>query len=116
MILGIQILGLLFGAFVLYMTFLNYKRREFTINEFGFWSAVAVALSIIAVFPDVLNPVVQTLNLSRTLDFLIIVGFIFLITAAFYTYLVTRRTQRMMEEVVRNLALERPQKVPKRRK
>jgi len=83
-ILGIQILGMLFGFFMMYYTFLQLKRKEFTIKEYSFW-----------------------FNIARALDLFIITGFLFLIFIIFYTYILVRKNQRKLEEVVRNIALKR---------
>ena len=107
MILGIQIAGLLFGLFMIYYSFLNYKRREFTLKEFSFWLVLWALFIIVTVFPNVLDPVVKSLNIARTLDLLIISGFIFLITAIFYNYTITRKVQRKLEFVVREMAIKK---------
>jgi len=106
-ILGIQILGILFGFFMMYYTFLQHKRKEFTIREYSFWFIFWGVFVIITLFPQVLDPVLITLSIGRTLDFFIIVGFLFLIFVTFYTYTIVRKNQRNLEEVVRNIALKR---------
>ncbi|MBI2546159.1 DUF2304 domain-containing protein [Candidatus Woesearchaeota archaeon] len=104
---GIQILGLLFGVFMIYLTFLNYKRRQFTIKEQIFWIVFWLALMFVALFPNSLDVLVKDiLNLSRPLDFFIISGFLFLIGAVFYTYTIVRRLQKKMEDIVRQVALD----------
>ncbi len=106
-ILGIQILGILFGLFMMYYTFLQHKRKEFTIKEYSFWFIFWGVFVIITLFPQILDPVLMTLNISRTLDLFIIAGFLFMIFVIFYTYIVVRKSQRKLEEVVRNIALKR---------
>ena len=106
-ILGIQILGVLFGFFMIYYTFLQYKRKEFTIKEYSFWFIFWGIFVIITLFPQILDPVLGTLSISRTLDFFIITGFLFLIFVIFYTYTLMRKNQKKLEEVVRNVALKR---------
>lgn len=106
-ILGIQILGILFGFFMMYYTFLQYKRKEFTIKEYSFWFIFWGVFVIITLFPQVLDPVLDTLNIARTLDFFIIVGFLFLIFVVFYTYTLVRKTQQKLEKVVRNIAINK---------
>src|SRR3989338_8109480 len=106
-VLGIQVFGLVFGIFVLYMSFLQWKKKEFTINEWAFWSVFAIAFSTVSLFPNILNPVVVSLKLGRTLDLFIIVGFMFLIASTFYTYKVVRKVQKGLENLVRQLALEK---------
>ena len=106
-ILGIQILGILFGFFMMYYTFLQHKRKEFTIKEYSFWFIFWAAFVIITLFPQILDPVLNTLNIARALDFFIIVGFLFTIFVVFYTYTIVRKNQKNLEEVVRNIALKR---------
>ena len=106
-ILGIQILGFLFGFFMMYYTFLHYKRKEFTIKEYSFWFIFWGAFVIVTLFPQILDPVLSTLSIGRTLDFFIIVGFLFIIFVVFYTYTIVRKNQRKLEEIVRKTALKR---------
>ena len=106
-ILGIQILGILFGFFMMYYTFLQYKRREFTIKEYSFWFAFCAVFVVITLFPQLLDPLLSTLNISRTLDFFIIAGFLFMIFVLFYTYTIVRKNQKKLEEVVRSIAMKR---------
>tara|TARA_Y100000310_G_scaffold149558_1_gene148915 strand:- start:3346 stop:3678 length:333 start_codon:yes stop_codon:yes gene_type:complete len=106
-ILGIQILGILFGFFMIYYTFLQYKRKEFTIKEYSFWFLFWGVFVIVTLFPQILDPVLATLSIARVLDFFIIAGFLFIIFVVFYTYTIVRKNQRKLEEVVRNVALKR---------
>ena len=89
---------------------MNYKRKEFTAREFAFWIFVWVSFVIIAIFPNILDPLVKSLNIARTLDLLIIAGFIFMITAIFYTYTVARKIQKKLESVVREMAIKKKYK------
>lgn len=107
MALGIQVFGIVFGAFILYMTFLQWKKKEFTFNEWAFWSVFAIVFIALSLFPQVLDPVITALELGRKLDLLIILGFMFLIAATFYSYRVVRETQKGLEKLVSQLALER---------
>src|SRR3989338_2102452 len=106
-ILGIQILGVLFGFFMMYYTFLQYKRKEFTIKEYIFWFVFWGAFVVVPLFPQILDPLLSTLNISRALDFFIISGFLFLIFVTFYTYTLVRKNQKKLEEVVRSIAIKR---------
>ena len=107
MILGIQIAGALFGVALVYMAFLNYKRKDFTLTEFGFWTILAILFSLVAVFPGLLDPIVESLSLARTMDLFIILGFMFLISAVFYIYSIVRSNQKRLEELVRKIAIDR---------
>ena len=107
MILGIQIIGILFGLFMVYYTFLHYKRKEFTVKEFSFWVLLWALFIIISLAPELLDPFVKSLELARAMDLLIILGFMFLIGALLYTYILVRNLQKKIEEVVRKIAFEK---------
>jgi len=107
MVLGIQVAGALFGLFMLYYSFLNYKKKEFTAKEFGFWVFVWMVFVIVALFPYILDFITIKFGFFRTLDVLVISGFLFLITAVFYTYTIVRKVQRKLETVVREMAIKK---------
>jgi hypothetical protein len=106
MILGVQIFGVLFGLFMAYYTFLKFKKKEFNNLELIFWQLVWVIVILLVLFPYVLDFFVKgVLQMSRTLDFLIIVGFMFLFGLIFYTYSIVNKLQKRMERLIRNMAL-----------
>ena len=108
MVLGIQIFGILFGLFMIYITFLSGKRREFTTKEGGFWILVWVGFMLITIFPNSLDFLVKgVLKLQRPLDFFIIAGFMFMIGFIFYSYTLIRKIQKKTEEIVRKMAIEK---------
>ncbi len=108
MVLGIQILGLLFGLFMIYITFISGKRREFTTKEGGFWIIVWVFFILVALFPRSLDFLIKgVLRLQRPLDFFIIAGFMFMIGFIFYSYTLIRKNQKKMEEIVRKMAMKK---------
>ena len=109
-ILGIQIVGFLFGLFIIYYSFLNYKRKEFTVREFSFWIILWVIFIILSVFPFILDPILKPLGFFRAFDFFIMSGFLFLIASIFYTYTITRKTQKQLESIVRTIALNKGKK------
>lgn len=108
LIRGIQILAVLFGLFMIYLTFLHKKRKEFTIKEAVVWVSFWVGFMYVALFPGSLDFLVKkTLGLQRPLDFFIIIGFMFMIFICFYIYGLVRHMQRKQEDLVRKIALEK---------
>jgi hypothetical protein len=110
MILGIQLLGVLFALFMLYLTFMHKKRKEFETIEYALWVIFWLIFMFITLFPSSLNMIVKTLSLNRPLDLLIISGFLFLIGIGFYTYTITRKTQNKVEDLVRSIAIKKAKK------
>ncbi|MFT4303347.1 MAG: DUF2304 domain-containing protein [Candidatus Woesearchaeota archaeon] len=107
-LLGIQLAGIFFGMVFLYLTYLNYKREELNEQEGLFWCILWIGLILTSIFPDMLNFIVNDiLNISRTLDFLIIISFMFLFGIVFYIFIITKKTKNKVEKLVRNIALDK---------
>lgn len=106
MILGIQIIGILFGALLLYLSFVNFKRREFKGGEFILWAIFWLAFLFLVLFPNSIDPIMKTLSIVRTLDFLTIVGFLFLILLGFQNYRLVKKNNKKVEEIVRKVAFK----------
>lgn len=105
-LLGIQFIGMLFGVFMIYITFLHQRRKEFTIKESVFFFSAWIFLMIIAIFPTSLDFfVLDVLKISRRLDFFIILGIIFIVGLLFHIYTVMRTTQNKVENLVREIAI-----------
>jgi hypothetical protein len=107
MVLGVQVAGALFGIFMMYYTFLKYKRKEFSSAEYLSWMVLWVAFVLASLFPNWLNPIVVSLSFARTFDFLVIVGFLFVIGMTFYTYTIVNRNRKQVEELVRVVAMRK---------
>jgi len=108
MILGIQILGIIFGLFMIYYCYLKLKRKEFNNIEFGFWLFSWAVLIFLVLFPHSMDFLVKgVLNMSRTLDFFIIIGFMFLIGLTFYTYSIVKKLNKKIETIVRETAFKK---------
>jgi hypothetical protein len=106
MLFGIQFIGILFALFMLYITFLHKKRNEFTLNESGFWTIMWVGFIFLVLFPHSFDFIIKdVLDFGRTMDFFIVIGFMFVIGAIFYTYTVLRKTQKKVDTIVRKIAI-----------
>ena len=103
--LEIKILGLVFGLFMIYITFLHMRRKEFSTEESLMWFLVWIGFVFIAIAPTSMDFLIKdVLNLGRRLDFFIIVGFMFLTGIIFHIYTITKRTQNKVEKLVRAFA------------
>ena len=116
LIRGIQIIGILFGLLMAYYTFVNYKKKQIKRSECILWMALWVLFIIASLVPDVLKMLATSLQVYRTMDFLIILGFFFLIIITFHNYLLVKKTSYKLETVVRRIAIKRVNKVGKMKK
>ena len=110
-ILAIQVVGMVFALFMLYITFLHQIRKEFTVKESIFWFGAWGAFLFMSIFPRALDFFIKNvLNFSRRLDFFIIIGFMFIIGLLFHTYTIMRKNQNEVEEIVRKIAIDKSNK------
>ena len=107
MVLGIQIVGILFGLFLCYYTFLYYKKKLFTQKELTFWILVWLSFVVFSLIPDLLEPILKKVAFARVLDFFIIIGFMFILSILFYIYTIVRKNQKQIEEIIRQVAIEK---------
>ena len=102
--LGIQLLGLMFGIFMIYWTFLNYKRSKLSKKEWMIWLVIWGIFLIITLFPGILNPILETLHLYRAMDFYLSIGFLFVIGVMFHMYSIIKSCQKNIEDLTRSIA------------
>lgn len=103
--IGIQIIGILFVLWMTYFSFLHFRRREFSLWEFIFWQLIWLVLAYIVIFPESVHFLLTTFNIARAFDLLTIGGMIILFGATFRNYVILRRTERKVEEFIRQLAI-----------
>tara|TARA_Y100000310_G_scaffold94401_1_gene92011 strand:+ start:11242 stop:11586 length:345 start_codon:yes stop_codon:yes gene_type:complete len=114
MIIGIQIIGILFSLFMIYYTFIHYKKNEFTVKESVFWFVIWTLFLFLTLVPQILDPVISTLRIARTLDLFVILGFMFLIGCVIYTYGLVRINQKRLDGIVRKVAFDIEKKEQKK--
>ena len=100
-ILGVQIIAVLFAIFMLYVAFLNWKRKDINGKEIFFWGILWLGFIVITLFPDVLQNVTKKLFFTRVMDFLMVIAFMILAFIGFQNHVSNRRMERKIEELIR---------------
>ena len=103
--IGIQILALLFALWMVYFTYLHYRRREFSKPELLLWMILWFGLMVIVIFPRSVGFLLRTFSISRTFDLVVIAGIVILFGITFRNYVILKRTERKVEQLVREDAL-----------
>ena len=102
----IQFLGIIFGSGMIYFTFVKFKRKELSILEFWVWLTGWITLILLAIFPGVLDFIIEPLNFYRRLDFFVVLGFFVLLSLVFYNYSTVKKMERKLEIFVRREAFK----------
>lgn len=106
MIIGIQLMGILFILIMIYLTFLYYKKSHYSAASLSLWMAVWLGALLLVLFPETLYGIMETLKIERTVDFFVISGFMFFTVLIFYLYNTVKQMQRKMERLVRKIAID----------
>jgi hypothetical protein len=106
MIIGLQIIAILFSFSMIYFAVLNYKRGELNGVEISSWLVMWTATIVIVVFPELLQAFARTFLVTRVFDLMVIGGFVLVISMVASTYLRTKRNERKLEDLVRHDALK----------
>lgn len=104
--LGIQIIAVCFAGFMLYVTFLHYKRQNINRPEFVFWLIIWIIFIFFTLFPKVLDPILTDLFVTRAMDLLSIVAFMILAYLGFQNHVGIKSLQRKIDSLVRDLTLK----------
>lgn len=104
MILGLQIIALIFALIMIYFAYLHFRRGEINGLEILFWLFAWIGAIFIALFPEVFRVFSATIAISRAFDLAMIGGFILLTPLVYMAYIRTKRIERKLEELIREEA------------
>lgn len=110
MIIGLQIIALLFSFSMVYFALLHYKRGEIRKSEIISWVGIWLLAIIVVIFPELLRTFASTFLVTRVFDLMVIGGFVLVISLTASSYIRTRRLEKKLEDMVRKDALKKPTK------
>ena len=114
MILGLQIIAILFAFVMIYFAVLHRRRGELDKTEILSWVVIWTATIVIVVFPELLRKLAQTFFITRLFDLMVVGGFVLVITMVARTYVSTKRMEKKLEEFTRDEALKDVKKKKKK--
>ena len=104
--IGIQIVALIFALWMIYFSYLHFRRKEFKIIEFLFWQILWLGLIVVVIFPKSVEFILKTFSINRTFDLVVIVGIVILYGVTFRTYVITKRIDKKVEKFIREESLK----------
>jgi len=110
MIIGLQIIALIFAFSMVYFAVLHFKRGEIGKGEILSWAVMWGAAIVVIIFPELLRKFASTFLVTRVFDLMTIGGFILVISLVGSAYLRTKRNEKKIEELVRREALKKATK------
>lgn len=105
MILGLQIIAILFALAMIYFALLHHRRGELDRAEIISWVVIWVFALFVIVFPELLRSFARNFFITRLFDLIVVGGFILVISMAVKTYIGTKRMEKKLENYIREVAL-----------
>lgn len=115
-LLSIQLIVVPFAIFMVYVSFIHYKKHHILRESFIFWILLWIAFVIIAFYPQLIDPISRRFHFLRTLDFLMVIAFMILAIMNYNNYLSQQKLERDMEKLITKLTIVNITKHVKRRK
>lgn len=106
MILGLQIVAIIFALIMIYFAYLHYSRGELNGLEILSWMVIWVVTIAIVIFPELLRTFSQTFAITRVFDLMVVGGFMLVITISYRAYVRIKMLEKKLEEYVRKEALK----------
>lgn len=106
MILGLQLIAIIFSLIMIYFAYLHFMRGELSTGEIVSWWVIWAATIIIIIFPDLLSGFARTISITRVFDLMVVGGFILVIYLSYKAYINTRSLQRKVDEFIRKESLK----------
>jgi len=107
MIIGLQIIAILFALCMIYFAVLSYKRQELNGLEIASWLIMWGFAIVVITFPELLRTFARTFLVTRVFDLMVIGGFILVISMVSSAYLRTKKNEKKLEDLARKLSLKK---------
>lgn len=109
-IIGVQLILLCFAFFMMYVLFIHWKKKEVVNLTFGVWFFIWIVFCFIALFPQVLEPLIKDLFIIRVMDLAMIGAFMVLTYLIIENNIKIKKIESEFEKLVRKLAIKESKK------
>lgn len=102
----IQYLIILFAAFLIARTIVNFQKRNIDLKQAILWIILWLVLLVIAMLPEVMGIPATLLGIQRSVDVFIYVGIIILFYLCFYLYSKIENQREKITKLARVVAIQ----------
>jgi hypothetical protein len=105
-ILGVRLVLVAFGSFMIYVLFLRWKKRNVSNKFFGVWLLAWIIYLFFSIFPQLLDLLTKELFIVLVMDVAMIVTFMVLGYVRVENNIMKNQMEKKIEEFVRNIAVK----------
>jgi hypothetical protein len=109
-ILGVQLILLAFGCFMIYVLFLHWTKKNITNKLFAIWLVVWVIFLFFTLFPTLLAPIIKDLFIVRVMDLAMICAFMVITYLTIENNIKIKKYEEQLEKLIRLIAIKNSSK------
>ncbi len=109
-LLGIQLASIGFSIFMIYFTYLCYRRNYFETTGLVTWLAIFSLLIIATIFPSSFSPFANLLKIARVFDLFIVMGIFFLVVITFINFIYIQKVKIKLDKLIQDEAIKESEK------
>ena len=106
MVVLLQLAGVVIALGMMFLTYLHFRKKEFRFSDLLVWLLVWMGFVLVVVFPESVNFVLESFSIQGALWFITIISIVFLTILVFYLHSSVRVTQKMLNDMVKEVALK----------
>lgn len=108
MVLAVQGIGLVGVAAMMFYTYLQQRRGNISVRGFVAWLLIWAGLGVVISYPSLFYPVMETLQIPSTADFIFSVGLFVTLAGLFILHSRVTRVQKRLNKLVEDDAVDNP--------
>ncbi len=101
-----QLIAVLFALFMMYVIRVKNRKYHLGFLESVGWYLIWLAFIVLAIFPNLLLGVVDTLHFGRVFDLLVVGAFMFLSSILIFMYFKIKELDQKLEHYTRDEAIK----------
>jgi len=102
----LQVVSILFGLFMFYMARIHYMKQHLQKWEFYAWEVIWVVFIFLAIFPQSMSGIAETLKITRIFDLLDVIALMILVYLTFNNRIAYRKLEKKLEKIIRKNAID----------
>ncbi|HAU99230.1 MAG TPA: hypothetical protein DCW55_03290 [Candidatus Pacebacteria bacterium] len=106
----LQVISVVFGLFMLYWIRVHFRRKHFSIYEYSGWMTIWLLFVYLAIFPQTVQGIIETMHISRVFDLLVIIALMIIVFLSMQNRIAIRRLEKKIEVLVRDRAIQHTKK------
>lgn len=105
-----QVMATFFALFMIYVVTVHKRKSRLSGTEVTFWYSMWTLFVVIALFPNLLLGITQTLSFQRVFDLLLVLALMVLTVIVVMSYFTQKENQKKLEEFVRKQSIDATKK------